>query len=60
MRKGSKKRRLLSRAEAAELSGFSIRFIDRAMREGKLPHSRVGKKVVIPLKGLEAFLDGGL
>lgn len=53
-------RRAISVAEAANLLGISRNQAFKAVRRGELPSVRVGRRVLIPLERLEAFLWGRL
>ncbi len=43
--------------EAAEQLGVGTRTIWRWIKEGKLQTARLGSRVLVPRKALEAFLD---
>ena len=47
--------------EASELIGLSKDMIYELCRRGEFPHIRVGnRKIIIPKRRLEAWLDGGI
>ncbi|HKP45113.1 MAG TPA: helix-turn-helix domain-containing protein [Pyrinomonadaceae bacterium] len=48
--------RLFSKGEIAELLGCSAMTVHRLIREKKLGHYRIGSRVMIPQKHLDAFL----
>jgi len=52
-------RMTLSVDEAARMLGISRGFAYRAAREGKLPTVRVGHRVLVPRRSLDAFLAAG-
>ena len=43
-------------AEAAELTRLSSHTFRKAIREGHLPVYRVGRRILVPVKELEAFI----
>ena len=47
----------LTISEAAESLGLSVRTIEQLVRMGQLPVVRVGRRVLIPVKALSAWLD---
>lgn len=53
-------RRPLTRVEAAKICGLSLATFDEGIRQGKIPFQRVGRRVLIPRKAFQRFLDGEL
>lgn len=51
-------RMALSPQEAAEALGIGLWTVQRLLREGRLPYRRAGKRILIPITALEAFLNG--
>lgn len=49
----------LTRDEAAEYLGVSLRTLDYRRSQGKLPFEKVGGRVVIPTEACEAYLRRG-
>lgn len=47
-----------SLTEAADLSGLSVRSIQRRIAAGDLPVTRVGRRVLVPRESLEALVGG--
>lgn len=47
----------VSVAEAAERVGVSDWLIYRLINEGKFPHRRLGRRIVIPVHALERWID---
>lgn len=47
----------LSIAEAGESLGLSSRTIEQLIRTGQLPVKRVGRRVLLPVVALQAWLD---
>jgi excisionase family DNA binding protein len=47
----------LSRQEAADALGIDIQTIDRAIADGSLRASKIGRRVAIRLADIEAMLD---
>jgi excisionase family DNA binding protein len=45
----------LSRSQAAVFLGLSLSSIDRALRSKTIPSFRLGRRVLIPINGLEAL-----
>ena len=43
--------------EAAQLLGIGRGLASSMIREGRLPHLRFGKRIVVPRKALERFLE---
>ena len=50
----------LSVEEAAGALGISRSLAFKLVREGKLPAKRLGRRLVVPIKQLEAALQGGI
>ncbi|MGB3542138.1 helix-turn-helix domain-containing protein [Rubrivirga sp.] len=48
---------LLTRAELAELTGWSLRKVDSMRQSGRLPYVRVGRAVRFRTSDVEALLD---
>jgi excisionase family DNA binding protein len=48
----------LSVAETAELLGVSRWLVQQAVRDGSLPSRRIGRRILIPVARLEAWLQG--
>lgn len=48
----------MSVEEAAEALGISRALAYELVRRGDLPHLRLGRRVVVPRKALERFIDG--
>lgn len=48
----------LSVAETAELLGISRWLVQQAVRDGSLPSVRVGRRILIPRRRLDAWLHG--
>ena len=59
MRMNNATKELLTAREAATVLGVSYWVLLRLIREAGLPARRVGRRVWIPRRGLEAWLDGG-
>ena len=55
--KPKRERLALTVPEAAELLGVSRRFAYEMAAQGKIPSVRLGKKILVPRKSLEAMLD---
>jgi len=51
-------RMALSPQEVAEALGVGLWTVQKLLREGKLPYRRAGKRILIPITALEAFLNG--
>ena len=51
-------RRAFNTKEAAQQLGLSENVVRREMREGRLPHVRVGRRVLISDRAISLFLDG--
>ena len=49
---------MLTRQEAARLARVSLSTLDEALRQKKLPCSRIGKRVLIPRKAFMRILQG--
>jgi excisionase family DNA binding protein len=49
-------RLLLGVAEAAKLLGISRNLAYELIRQGRLPHLRLGRRILIPRKGLEEWI----
>lgn len=49
----------LTREEAADYLGISLRTLDYRRSEGKLPFEKVGGRVLIPVEACEAYLRRG-
>lgn len=47
----------VSVAEAAERVGVSDWLIYRLIQEGNFPHRRLGRRIVIPVRALERWID---
>lgn len=45
--------------EAAEIATVSPITIRRAIKDGKLKYKRLGVRIIIKLKDLDAWIDGG-
>jgi excisionase family DNA binding protein len=50
-------REYLTRQDAVDITTLSITTIDRLIRAGQLPAVRVGRRVLIPRRGFEAWLQ---
>ncbi len=48
----------LSVAQTAELLGVSRWLVQQAVRDGSLPHVRLGRRILIPRARVLAWLDG--
>jgi len=48
----------LSVTEAAQWLGVSRNSAYQGVLAGEIPHIRIGKRIVIPVKALERMLDG--
>ncbi len=48
---------VISVAEAAERVGVSDWLIYRLIQEGNFPHRRLGRRIVIPVRALERWID---
>jgi excisionase family DNA binding protein len=53
----SERRLTLSVEEAAELLGISRGLAYELVRRGELPYIRLGRRIVVPTRALEALLD---
>lgn len=49
----------ISRAQAAALLSCDVQSLDKAIRKGRLPVSRLGRKVLIKQEELLRLLDAG-
>lgn len=49
---------VLSKPEAASALGISPRMIDRFLESGRLKPVRIGRRVLIPRKQIEAIAEG--
>jgi excisionase family DNA binding protein len=49
---------LLSRLEASQMLGISIRLLERMIREGKIPSRLLGRRRLIPRRFVENFVRG--
>lgn len=47
----------VSVAEAAERVGVSDWLIYRLIQQGNFPHRRLGRRIVIPVRALERWID---
>jgi excisionase family DNA binding protein len=45
--------------EAAELLGVGRTLAYQAIARNEIPHVRIGRRVIVPARALERFLDGG-
>jgi excisionase family DNA binding protein len=52
-------RQVYSPQDVAEILGVSKEHIHRQIRAGLMPHKRVGRRVVIPCKMFEMWLNQG-
>lgn len=50
---------LLSRREAASQLGLSVRSVDFLIKANKLPHIRLGSRVLVPMDKLIEFAANG-
>ena len=46
----------LSAADVSERTGLSLSTIRKLTRDGKIPHVRVGRRILYPLTGIEDWL----
>lgn len=44
--------------QAAKVLGVSVHMVGKLVREGKIPHYRIGKRVILTMKDIREFLDG--
>ena len=51
-------RAALSPAEFAEVTGLNREFVYRAAAAGRIPHRRIGARILIPVAALDAWLGG--
>lgn len=56
MRPMNKAKLCLSAAEVSEKTGISLSLIRKLTRCSKLPHIRVGRRILYPLAGIEDWL----
>jgi excisionase family DNA binding protein len=52
------KKKALSVREAAEALGVSERLVRTAIDDGVLPALRLGRRILIPMDAIDAWLDG--
>jgi excisionase family DNA binding protein len=50
----------LTQDEAAKKLRIAVDTMRRYVREGKFPRTKVGKRYLIPARGIEEFLQSGL
>ena len=43
--------------EAAKVTGFGVVAMYRGVREGTVPHIKIGRRIMIPHSALERWLD---
>ena len=51
-------RRVFSVAEAAALLNISVSFAYELIRRDQLPHLRLGRRLVVPVRALDEFILG--
>jgi excisionase family DNA binding protein len=49
-------RRTITVSEAAQYLGISRGFAYRAISQGRLPHLRIGRRILVPTEALDHFL----
>lgn len=56
MRPMNKAKLCLSAAEVSEKTGISLSSVRKLTRYGKLPHIRIGRRILYPITGIEEWL----
>jgi excisionase family DNA binding protein len=59
-KEGELQRQTLNIMEAATVLGLSPRSVRRRIREGRIPHLRMGRRVLVLRSVLDGMLDGSI
>lgn len=54
---GSSENKLIGIKELAKIAGVSVSTINRVKRAGKLPHHKIGKRVVLTPEDVTQFIE---